>query len=84
MKKISSVFLSLLLLVGLAACNVKENRNQMGGVDKSPEILKEPGQQDEDKVEDTTDEDATEKQDEDATDSEADENAEDDGESDSK
>lgn len=76
MKKISSVFLSLLLLVGLAACNVKDNRNQMGGVDKSPEILKEPGQQDEDTVEDTTDEDAT--------DSEADENAKDDGESDSK
>lgn len=56
MKKISSVFFSILLLVTMTACNVKENRNQMGGVDKSPEILKEPGVQDEDKVEDTTNE----------------------------
>lgn len=56
MKRIASLFFAILLLAALTACNVKEDRNEMGGARKAPVEVEQPATEDE-SVEDVEGED---------------------------
>lgn len=47
MKRITLLLSSILLLFALTACNVKENRNEMGGARKAPAEVEQPAAEDE-------------------------------------
>lgn len=53
MKKMVSLFFSILLMGAVAGCNAKPvERNQMGGVKKAPDAVEEPAEKEEGQVED--------------------------------
>lgn len=47
MKRIASLFFTILLLAALTACNVKDDRNEMGGARKAPAEVEQPAAEEE-------------------------------------